>query len=943
MEREKLISLVSAAQQGDGQAMNNLFNAFYNDVYYFALKTVKDDDLACDITQETFVEIINTIGDLQEPAAFVKWMKQITYHQCTRYFKKKKDVLADEDEEGNTIFDIMAEDRTEFIPDAALDQQDFRKTILAMLDELSEEQRAATLLYYYDELSVKQIAEIQGVSEGTVKSRLNYARKSIKNSVETYEKKNNIKLHSFAFLPFMFWLFKTGAEESTAGAASAASGVAAGVSAATGTTITAAASGAAAAGATGAAAAGTGIFAKLAAMPLMTKIITGVTAVAIAASGVGLAVSNRRNQPTEPTSADVTSGTTNPSGSSASSQTSGTTQSTTSKSTSSTTHVHTYEETVVDPTCTEQGYSVFTCQCGESYQGEFVAAWGHQWYDAEGMVAEEPTEDTPGQRLYSCAICNYVYVEEIPPLGHEHNYATEVTEPTCTQQGYTTYTCPCGDSYVDDYTAALDHAYVSEVIAPTTESQGYTQYECTRCGRSYQDDFVAKLPSEPTYVGSVVPDGCEYIIANSEEESLKPGATMPEVPAAGDQLLTLYYAYTCIEDSLSGQTGWKVCVRDDSGETYPQLLPSINGLPLLSMNKTFFGCHSLQEAPIIPVTVINMHYAFGNCKALQEAPSIPDSVTDLSSAFRGCEKLVTVSYIGSGVTNMDHAFTGCKELIEPPEIPGNVTDLSGAFMGCIKLVRMPIIPDGVKNMNSTFNGCTCLTKVTTIPSTVASMANTFDGCVSLKTTPEIREGIDALDSTFLGCIFLEIITNLPSTLTSMNSTFSGCTALKEPPNIPDGVKYMIGTFSGCIGLETAPDLHEGITNLKTAFEGCIALEEAPIIPNTVTNMHGTFMGCIKLTTPPVIPEGVRAMGNTFRGCTALESAPVIPASVTNMQYTFVDCVNLTGVVEINATLTIYDDCFRGTEKPIALTGTCPQLEELAATATDGNVTVAYEP
>ena len=47
------------------------------------------------------------------------------------------------------------------------------------------------MMYYFDEMSVKQIAEIQGVSEGTVKSRLNYARKAIKKSVESYEKKNN--------------------------------------------------------------------------------------------------------------------------------------------------------------------------------------------------------------------------------------------------------------------------------------------------------------------------------------------------------------------------------------------------------------------------------------------------------------------------------------------------------------------------------------------------------------------------------------------------------------------------------------------------------------------------------------------------------------------------------------------------------------------------------
>ena len=92
MEKEKLVQTVKLAQKGDSDALNELFNAFYNDVYYFALKNVKDEDLACDITQETFVEIIDTLGKLKEPAAFITWMKQITYHQCTRYFKKKKEV-----------------------------------------------------------------------------------------------------------------------------------------------------------------------------------------------------------------------------------------------------------------------------------------------------------------------------------------------------------------------------------------------------------------------------------------------------------------------------------------------------------------------------------------------------------------------------------------------------------------------------------------------------------------------------------------------------------------------------------------------------------------------------------------------------------------------------------------------------------------------------------
>ncbi len=297
MEKEQLIKLVTKVQQGDNNAMNELFNAFYNDLYYFALKTVKDDDLALDITQEAFVEIINTINKLEEPAAFVTWAKQITYHQCTRYFKKKKDVIVDEDEDGNTVFDNLMEENTDFIPDEALDKDDFKKTILAILDQLSEEQRSAVMMFYFDELSLKQIAEIQCVNENTVKSRLNYARKAIKSAVEEYENKNGIKLHALGCLPLIKWAF-SGMFEGGISAA-AAETVAGSVTAATGVTVTAGATAATTAAVTTAAATTTasavGIGAKIAAIPIALKVIAGVVAATVVIGGTSAVIFNQGN------------------------------------------------------------------------------------------------------------------------------------------------------------------------------------------------------------------------------------------------------------------------------------------------------------------------------------------------------------------------------------------------------------------------------------------------------------------------------------------------------------------------------------------------------------------------------------------------------------------------------------------------------------------------
>lgn len=304
MEKNELVALVTAAQSGDSDAVNRLFNEFYSDVYYFALKTVKDSDLAQDITQEAFVEIINTLGKLSEPAAFVTWMKQITYHQCTRYFKKKKDILIDEDEDGHTVFDTLKEENIDFIPDEALDKQDFKATVLSMLDGLSEEQRSATLLFYFDELSVKEIAKIQNVSEGTVKSRLNYARKTIKSAVNEYEKKNGVKLHAVPFIPLVKWLF-AGNTPTFAAPISVANGI----SAATGVGVTASAG--VVGGASGTTIAAVGLGAKIAAAPLALK-ITAVTVAASIALGGGAAATVITIQNSKNNTSSVSSATSTP-------------------------------------------------------------------------------------------------------------------------------------------------------------------------------------------------------------------------------------------------------------------------------------------------------------------------------------------------------------------------------------------------------------------------------------------------------------------------------------------------------------------------------------------------------------------------------------------------------------------------------------------------------
>ncbi|MBQ9516881.1 MAG: hypothetical protein IJI47_01335 [Eubacterium sp.] len=131
----------------------------------------------------------------------------------------------------------------------------------------------------------------------------------------------------------------------------------------------------------------------------------------------------------------------------------------------------------VAPTCTEQGYTVYTCAngCGESYNGDFTDATGHKWGDWTETTPAVPAGcTTDGTTAIETRVCqndsNHTETrggDNIPAPGH--SYAGTVTAPTCEEQGYTTYVCGnCGDTYTGDFVPAKGHAYAINSIDWTT-------------------------------------------------------------------------------------------------------------------------------------------------------------------------------------------------------------------------------------------------------------------------------------------------------------------------------------------------------------------------------------------------------------------------------------------------------------------------------------------
>ncbi|MBR4880817.1 MAG: hypothetical protein IKU19_02725, partial [Clostridia bacterium] len=129
---------------------------------------------------------------------------------------------------------------------------------------------------------------------------------------------------------------------------------------------------------------------------------------------------------------------------------------------------HSYEAVVTAPTCTEAGYTTYTCVCGDTYTADETAPLGHTEGEAVEENYVEPTCTTYGsyELAVYCTVCKAELSRETVTVEIlEHNYEISVCDPTCTAPGYTTYTCgTCGYNYTADETEAKGHSWDDGVV-----------------------------------------------------------------------------------------------------------------------------------------------------------------------------------------------------------------------------------------------------------------------------------------------------------------------------------------------------------------------------------------------------------------------------------------------------------------------------------------------
>ena len=213
-ERFDYAPVVLRAEQGDEEAFATLWAKTNQPYRYYIYLQSKNKDVVDDLLQESYRKIFEGIIEkkIRKPEAFFSWGKQIVLKTTAQYYRdakhetkddKDKDTEVAVDEE--TLKDFNEEKyAVKFNPEARVTQKEASEILQSIIDELPEAQKNCILLWM-DEYKTDEIAEILEMTNGTVKSNINYAKKKIKTKVE-YLEKQGVKLYSMAPFTFFVWI-----------------------------------------------------------------------------------------------------------------------------------------------------------------------------------------------------------------------------------------------------------------------------------------------------------------------------------------------------------------------------------------------------------------------------------------------------------------------------------------------------------------------------------------------------------------------------------------------------------------------------------------------------------------------------------------------------------------------------------------------------------------
>lgn len=199
-------------------------------------------------------------------------------------------------------------------------------------------------------------------------------------------------------------------------------------------------------------------------------------------------------------------------------------------------HIAQFADTVVAPTCTEQGYTHHVCTVkGCTYapvDDTYVAATDHTWVKTQ---TNPPTCTEQGTAFYKCSACGATRTEKIAALGHDLSRCDLVPDATCTQPGRAVGTCARCDVKIDEVIPAKghDYSYAETSVAPTCTELGHYKGTCPTCGKDYDDVVPALGHDWGEWVTSIEPTvstvGYRYHVCNRDGCGYREGEDIPKL------------------------------------------------------------------------------------------------------------------------------------------------------------------------------------------------------------------------------------------------------------------------------------------------------------------------------------------------------------------------------------------------------------------------------
>ena len=556
------------------------------------------------------------------------------------------------------------------------------------------------------------------------------------------------------------------------------------------------------------------------------------------------------------------------------------------------------------PTCKEPGLTQGShCGlCGDVIVAQqIVSAKGHtEVIDKEVSPTCTETGLTEGSH---CGLCGDIIAAQQVIAAKGHTYNRVVYDPTCEEQGYTKYTCKCGDTYKDNYTTALGHTKViDEAVAATCTEPGLTEgshcgvcsvviiaqeivvmdhyFEeqlCKYCDRDVNGNILKyTLLDDETYSVNmtvalnsehvIIPNQYKGIVVTSIETNAFKDSTLISITIGSNirnicsgafynsSLEKIYYRGT-IEDWCNIKFANKSAnpmscassfnMLDEKNEWYevtniviPNTIKSIGGYQ-------FSGFNNLTGI-IISYGATSIGYdAFSECSNL-EGITIPSSVTSITSwAFSGCSSLKDIYYTGTIEEWCNILFDSYSNPMEYAShfyifdnqngwyevtnliIPNTITSIGyNQFSGFDNLTSISI-PYGIQSIEgSSFSGCSSLTSII-IPDSVTWMGQgIFSGCINLKsiTIPFLGDTKDGTGERFAHYMFNYATSYVEEVIiTGGNikySAFKNYESLRSV-TLGDSVTTIPNeAFSNCVNLTTIV-IGSNMTDIyNKAFDSC---------------------------------------------------------------------------------------------------------------------------